>query len=195
MTGTKTGDVNGDGKIDSLQSFFKGSSAGFRVLLGGGGGFSSTVIYPQAGNGATKILGLTALQGQATPNDHTHQVFAKIGNGASTRIVGLFHYKKCALKPVTFPGGATATIVVGAGIMHADGAVCDGVAGGTVFAVRSANSNDGQHFSTTVQGFRYANGSLAKYGALIHGSLNLPADAAQFQNFGTIENCGPISSN
>ena len=186
VTATKTGDVNGDSKPDTLTTYFVGATPGFRVVFGGGGGFQNPIGYAGAGNGVVKALGLTSLVGQATPGDKSSQVFVRIGNGASTQIVGLYFYENCAMKPVSFPNGADATFVVGGGVMHADGLACDGVAGGVVLAVQSANSNNGSKFVTTVQGYRYANGALAKYGSLINGTINLPADSATFESFGTI---------
>ncbi len=190
VTGTIVGDVNGDGKDDTLTTYVADKSAGFRVLFGGGGGFQNPIAYAGAGDGAVKALGLTSLVGQVTPDDVTLQVFARVGSGASTQIVGLYHYENCALQPVNLPDGKDATFVVGGGVMHADGLACDGVAAGVVLAVYSANSSNGSKFATSVQGYRYANGGLTKYGSMINGTMNLPADSAAFESFATIDCTG-----
>lgn len=193
VTATIVADVNGDGQSDSVKSYFKspGGAARLHVTLGGGGGFDSAVTVDGSGGGVTNVLGAVHLGGQATPDDLSEQVFARVGNAASGAKVQIFFYDQCALRPVTMPDGPANLFTIGGAVQHADGLLCDGAVGGIVLARRSATSSDGTNYATTIDAYRYVNGALQRFGSRIVGALKLPVNQQEFADFSRLK-CDPV---
>lgn len=124
----KMGDFNGDKLADTLRSYKLGNDWHLRVELAGGTTGDDVVVA-----GADAGTGVKAVGGFNIDENLADEAFAVVGGGASTTIVGLFVFAKCALVRVT-EKGVPAGFPVGASVLNRSGVSC--VPGTAIQALR-----------------------------------------------------------
>ncbi len=131
-------DLDGDGVADTVAIEGSEEDPTLVVRLGSGGSASLRVdpspVLPEVES--------------VTPVDGGTLVVVRVGRGASTDLYGLYTWDG-TLVSVTLPGGVAAVFPVGASATHVSGVSCDGA-----LAVLSAESADGETFTTTEVGYR-----------------------------------------
>lgn len=125
------GDVDGDGRADVLRSYLAGDRWTLQVELAAGGSAAVALdVFDTAGVG---LVG-----GADVDGDGRDEVWAQVGSGASTAILGLATLEGCELVQVRTDFGAPAELPVGGSVGAAAGLECragDGGADLTVFSV------------------------------------------------------------
>lgn len=85
-----------------------------------------------------------------------------VDRGASTDLYGMYAWSDGALSPVVLPGGPAAVFAVGASATHASGLAC--AEDGSSLRVLSAESVDGESFTTTEVVYRLEGSGLVELG-------------------------------
>lgn len=173
------GDFNGDGTPDTLVVYGTGNDATpapyvVRVELGGDGGTVETPIVDAATdpNQNVKALGGSEISARAglPPDGSGAEAFVAVGSGASTFLVGVYQLKACQLVRLA---GAGSTFPVGGTVTHLSGVRCDGVSGGVRLVRVSAESTDGETYTTSEQPFDVKGDQLVPSGAPVAGSVSV----------------------
>lgn len=121
-----TGDVDGDGSDDVLTSYrVPGDPPTWRLRVELAAGGSVDVAMEGDVLAAHRVLGVSDLDG-----DGTSEVFAQVGQGAYTVLIGMWSLVGCDLEtvmlgavPAVFPAGASVANVVGLSCPPGDGLV------------------------------------------------------------------------
>ena len=111
-------DVDGDGQDDLVQSFPEGDHVRLLVELAAGGG--ATAELPAADAAAVDLLGAEPLDAE----DGREVLWVRVGSGAATTILGLFHVDGCNLEPATFEDGTPVQLPIGGTVGTTAGAGC-----------------------------------------------------------------------
>jgi hypothetical protein len=114
------GDADGDGAPDFIQSFptDKGDVVTLLVDLAAGGGATTEIPtddFPVA------LLGAEVLDAR---EDDRAVLWVRVGAGASTTILGLYHLDGCSLEAATFENGEPVQLAIGGTVGTASGAAC-----------------------------------------------------------------------
>jgi len=113
-------DVDGDGQPDVVQSFPTGSTGDpFTLLVDLAAGGGATLEIPGNGDFPVALLGAATLA-----PDEPDRVWVRVGAGASTTILGLYHLDGCELKAATFENGEPVQLPIGGTVGTASGAAC-----------------------------------------------------------------------
>lgn len=153
-----TGDVDGDGEDDLVQSFGpdeEGDEVTLLVELAAGGGARTTVAHDRGFPAA--LLGLAKVE----ELDDRELLWLRVGAGASATVLGLYWFDRCTLAPVALPNGDPFQVAVGGSVGSVAGAECgsrfDPQADLIVYEGRRLE--DGQYEVTSTE-HRYASGVL-----------------------------------
>lgn len=116
---TITADLNADGAGDTVQTYFSPGEDRWHLRVEwGGGGVTDQVIEDSFGAAPARPIGPFDIEGDGTP-----ELFATVGSGASTVLVGLFDVVGCEVTRVTI-GGEAAVFPVGASVQNVSGLSC-----------------------------------------------------------------------
>lgn len=113
----RSGDYDGDGHPDGLRLYAVGGTWHLRAEPAGGGG-ADVEIGPVRPGETVQPLG-----GADVNSDGADEVFAIVGSGASTNIVGLFVLRSCRLQRVVL-NADNATFAVGGSVGHSSALTC-----------------------------------------------------------------------
>lgn len=112
-------DLNGDGIDDGVSTYFSPAEERWHLRVEwGGGGVTDQVIPDSFGAAPARPIGPYDVEGDGTP-----ELFATVGSGASTVLVGLFDVAGCDVTRVTI-GGEAAVFPVGASVQNISGLAC-----------------------------------------------------------------------
>ena len=164
-TAAVSADVNGDGADDVLAVRSAGATYSLRVDLAGDRGSLETVIEDASGVVPARVLGASG------PN-----VFVVVDAGASATIVGIYQVDGCSLTRLATATGGPESFPIGGTVTHLDGLRC-GPEG--FLDVLSADSSDGETYSTTDQRLRRGEGVLDEEGPATTGTLWVQDPALQ----------------
>ncbi len=118
-TETIAADLDADGAPDAVSTYFSPGEDRWHVRVEwGGGGVTDEVIEDSFGAAPARPLGPFDVEGDGTP-----ELFATVGSGASTVLVGLFDVAGCDLVRVTIAGEA-AVFPIGASVQNVSGLSC-----------------------------------------------------------------------
>ena len=189
ITSAVSGDVDGDGRNDLVQSYYLAPNGNSHLLVvfGGAGGFDSVIGPKATGTAYTKLLGAAAL-GNARPQ----VIFVKFGPGTSTGTIKLFAYAHCSLQVVTVPNGSEAVFTIGGTFNRVDGLSCDPVSGALGIGRRSAtrSTTSPSQYTTNIDLFRYSNGKLSSAGS-VAGTIDLSVSPKRLGAFAGFS-CGAL---
>lgn len=113
----ESGDVDGDGHPDVLRSFLDGGRWSLQVELAAGGSAAVAIDVLDA-------AGVGLIGGADVDGDGRDEVWARVGSGASTAILGLAALDGCQLVRVDTDLGTPAELPVGGSVGAASGVDC-----------------------------------------------------------------------
>lgn len=114
-------DVDGDGANDTLIGYRVGDTWFLRVVLATGSTLEDVVI-DYSGTSGVKPLGSHNID-----DSGPEEIFAVVGNGAYTQVVGVWAINNCSLDRLLIGGAAPATFLVGSSVMNINGITCSGI--------------------------------------------------------------------
>jgi hypothetical protein len=118
-----SGDVDGDGAIDTLEVLHDAAGTWFVQVTLANGGSSYTQLPPTDNVGGMEMIGAADVDG-----DGKEEMFVQTGSGASKAIFGLFTVAGgCDITRVTLADGADAEFPVGASVGTIAGLQCSNV--------------------------------------------------------------------
>ena len=152
------GDVDADGAVDFVQSFptETGRSVTLLVDLAAGGGASTEVgagdDFPVA------LLGAEVVDARA---DGRALLWVRVGAGASTTILGLYHLDGCTLAAATFENGDSVELPIGGTVGTASGAACGSdIDPAADLLVYEATLISGREYEVVTTEYRWEDGML-----------------------------------
>ncbi len=113
----RTGDIDGDGVDEALRSFLVDDTWILQVETAAG--FGTELELASSGGGAVALIGAADVDG-----DGAEEVWARVGSGASTVIVGLVRLEACTLERVTFESGQPVELPAGGSVGATAGVEC-----------------------------------------------------------------------
>jgi len=114
-----TADLDLDGLDDDVRTYFAPGEGRWRIRVEwAGGGTTDQVIDDSIGAAPARPIGPYDVDGDGTP-----ELFAIVGSGAATLLVGLYDVAECELTRVTLDG-EEASFPVGATVQHVSGLSC-----------------------------------------------------------------------
>jgi hypothetical protein len=112
-------DLDLDGVADDVRTYFTPGEGRWRIRVEwAGGGATEQVIGDSSGGAPARAVGPHDVDGDGTP-----ELFAIVGSGAATVLVGLYDVAGCELARVTLDGEEV-SFPVGATVQHASGLSC-----------------------------------------------------------------------
>ena len=114
----QSADVDGDHQADVVQTFPADGHVTLLVDLAAGGG--ATVDIDANDAVAASLLGAEVLDA----SDGRDVLWLRVGAGASTTILGLYHLDGCSLEAATFENGEPVELPIGGTVGTASGARC-----------------------------------------------------------------------
>jgi len=161
------GDYDGDGQPDSLLTYATNTSepvdhhvqiqtaTGHHVDAVLSDALSSDASQQPHALGGADITTSAGLP----PDGSGAEAFVTVGSGASVQLVAIFQLVDCTLTRLADADTAEpATFPIGGSVTHLDGLRCDGAAGGVRLVQLSAESDDGETYTTTERRFEVQNG-------------------------------------
>jgi hypothetical protein len=116
---TIAADLDLDGLDDDVRTYFSPAEGRWRIRVEWGrGGATDQVIDDSVGGELARPIGPHDVEGDGLP-----ELFAVVGSGAATDLVGLYDVSQCQLVRVTLDGEA-ASFPVGASVQHVSGLSC-----------------------------------------------------------------------
>ncbi|MFL6206274.1 MAG: hypothetical protein ACJ739_13085 [Acidimicrobiales bacterium] len=150
-------DVDGDGQPDVVQSFPDGDHVTLLVDLGAGGGARTEIASRE--EAAVGLLGAEVLD----PHDAREVIWVRVGAGASTTVLGLYHLDGCTLVAATFENGDPVEIPIGGTVGTASGARCGSQTDPDAdLLVYEATLITGREYEIVTTEYRWEDGQLAR---------------------------------
>jgi hypothetical protein len=113
------GDVDDDGQDDLVQSFPDGEHVTLLVGLAAGGG--ATAEVPASEGASVELVGVAPI---GEPDGAREVLWVRVGSGAATTILGLYHLDGCRLEAAAFEDGTPVQLPVGGTVGTTSGATC-----------------------------------------------------------------------
>lgn len=135
-------DVDGDGEDDVLRSYLVGSTWSLQVELAAGGTAELEL-------GAADAGGVGVIGGADVDGDGRAEVWARVGSGASTAILGMARLEGCALVRVVTGFGTPVELPVGGSVGAAGGVECRAAGVSSDLTVFSVVYVDDDHYEVT----------------------------------------------
>jgi hypothetical protein len=155
------GDVDGDGRADFVQSFptsTDSTTVTLLVDLAAGGG--ALVELPSEHLAPTILLGTEVLDARA---DGREVLWVRVGAGASTTILGLYHLDGCSLEPATFENGDLVELPIGGTVGTASGARCGSLADPAADLLVFESTNiSGREYEVVTTEYLWQDGQLVR---------------------------------
>lgn len=177
------GDFDGDGEPDRMLVYGEGGLGPWhiRVVL--------AEHVPEATIPGTSVVA-RAVGGWDIDRDGSDEVFAVVGSGASTLIVGIFTLSGCDLIPLEIAGSAGgAQFAVGASAANQSGLVCPPAGGVEVIA---QSTSDGVEYIQVRDGYALVGGGTLSFLGSSEARLTSPEDDAQIFSAATFD-CGALT--
>jgi hypothetical protein len=155
------GDVDGDGRADFIQSYpTSDDSVTVTLLVDLAAGGGATLEVPSEHDAPTTILGAEVLDARSDGRD---VLWVRVGAGASTTILGLYHLDGCSLEPATFENGEPVQLPIGGTVGTASGARCGSVVDPEAdLLVYEATHISGREYEIVTTEYRWADGRLVR---------------------------------
>jgi hypothetical protein len=149
-------DVDGDGQPDVVRSFSDGDHVTLLVELAAGGGAAAEIAASDTT--AVALLGAEVLDARFDGRD---VIWVRVGSGAATTILGLYHLEGCALEAATFDDGQPVQLPIGGTVATASGARCGSRLDPEAdLLVYDASSVNGTEYEITTTEYRWEEGML-----------------------------------
>ena len=150
-----SGDVDGDGRDDRSQSFPAAGRVTLLVDLAAGGGAVTEI--PTGREAPVELIGTAHLGAEDGPA----VLWVRVGAGASTTILGLYHLDGCELDAATFESGEPVELPIGGTVGTATGARCgSGVDPQADLLVYEATLVTGREYEVVTTEYRWGDGTL-----------------------------------
>jgi len=153
------GDADGDGRADVVQSYptpDDTETATLLVDLAAGGG--ATLELPSEDLSPTTLLGAELLDAPSDPRD---VLWVRVGSGAATTILGLFHLDGCSLEQATFENRDPVELPIGGTVRTASGATCGSLIDPDAdLLVHEATLITGREYEIVTTEYRWEDGVL-----------------------------------
>ena len=152
----QTADVDFDHEPDVVQSFPEDEHVTLLVDLAAGGGATTQI---EANDTATvALIGAAVLDPRFDGRD---VLWVRVGAGASTTVLGLYHLDGCALEAATFENGERVELPIGGTVGTASGARCGSLLDPqAVLMVREATHIAGREYEIVTTEYRWEEGQL-----------------------------------